>query len=174
LSPDLIIMTWLPRYHDMGLMGTILLTFHYGWSLVLMSPLNSIQEPRLWLKAISDYRAIAAVGPNFSLDMCVDAINAGEAEGLDLSSLTRRQPRSSTGALGVDVTDQLASVDVDIRQLPQQHRVVDTARGFGELTHRNRRHRGAVAFGEAFQSLHDVVGHVAQVQRFHHTMLAIC
>ena len=81
-------MSWLPPYHDMGLMGTILLSFYYGWSLVLMSPMHFIQEPRLWLKAISDYRAISAVGPNFSLDLCVDAVNAGEAEGLDLSSVT--------------------------------------------------------------------------------------
>ena len=87
-NADRVIMSWLPPYHDMGLMGTILLACYYGWSLVLMSPLNFIQDPRLWLKAISDYRAISAVGPNFSLDMLVDAINAGEAEGLDLSSLT--------------------------------------------------------------------------------------
>jgi acyl-CoA synthetase (AMP-forming)/AMP-acid ligase II len=87
-NPDRVIMSWLPPYHDMGLMGTILLAFYYGWSLVLMSPVHFIQEPRLWLKAISDYRAISAVGPNFSLDLCVDAINAGEAEGLDLSTLT--------------------------------------------------------------------------------------
>ena len=87
-NPDRVIMSWLPPYHDMGLMGTILLTFYYGWSLVLMSPMHFVQEPRLWLKAISDYRAISAVGPNFSLDMCVEVISAGEAEGLDLSSLT--------------------------------------------------------------------------------------
>ncbi len=87
-NPDRVIMSWLPPYHDMGLMGTILLSFYYGWPLVLMSPLHFIQEPRLWLKAISDYRAVAAVGPNFSLDMCVDAMQTGEAEGLDLSSLT--------------------------------------------------------------------------------------
>ncbi len=87
-NPDRVIMSWLPPYHDMGLMGTILLSFYYGWPLVLMSPLHFIQEPRLWLKAISDYRAVAAVGPNFSLDMCVDAMEAGEADGLDLSSLT--------------------------------------------------------------------------------------
>jgi acyl-CoA synthetase (AMP-forming)/AMP-acid ligase II len=87
-NPDRVIMSWLPPYHDMGLMGTILLSFYYGWPLVLMSPLHFIQEPRLWLKAISDYRAVSAVGPNFSLDMCVDAMQAGEADGLDLSSLT--------------------------------------------------------------------------------------
>jgi acyl-CoA synthetase (AMP-forming)/AMP-acid ligase II len=87
-NPDRVIVSWLPPYHDMGLMGTILLAAYYGWSLVLMSPLHFIQQPRLWLQAISDYRAISAVGPNFSLDMCVDAINAGEAEGVDLSSLT--------------------------------------------------------------------------------------
>jgi acyl-CoA synthetase (AMP-forming)/AMP-acid ligase II len=87
-NPDRIVVCWLPPYHDMGLMGTILYAFYYDWPLILMSPLNFIQEPRLWLKAISDYQAVTTVGPNFALDMCTDAINAGEAEGLDLSSLT--------------------------------------------------------------------------------------
>ena len=87
-NPDRVIVSWLPPYHDMGLMGTILYAFYHGWPLILMSPLNFIQEPRLWLKAISDYRAVTTVGPNFSVDMCTDAINAGEAEGLDLSTLT--------------------------------------------------------------------------------------
>jgi acyl-CoA synthetase (AMP-forming)/AMP-acid ligase II len=87
-NPDRVVVSWLPPYHDMGLMGTILYAFYYGWPLILMSPLNFIQDPRLWLKAISDYRAVTTVGPNFSLDMCTDAIHAGEAEGLDLSNLT--------------------------------------------------------------------------------------
>jgi acyl-CoA synthetase (AMP-forming)/AMP-acid ligase II len=87
-NPDRVIMSWLPPYHDMGLMGTILLAFYYGWSLVLMSPLQFIQEPRLWLQALSDYRVNSTVGPNFSLDLCVDAMKAGGATGLDLSSVT--------------------------------------------------------------------------------------
>lgn len=87
-NPDRVVVSWLPPYHDMGLMGTILYAFYHGWPLILMSPLNFIQEPRLWLKAISDYRAVTAVGPNFSLDMCTDSILDGEADGLDLSSLT--------------------------------------------------------------------------------------
>jgi acyl-CoA synthetase (AMP-forming)/AMP-acid ligase II len=90
IGPDLgrVMMSWLPPYHDMGLIGTILLGFYYRFSLVLMSPMHFIQEPRLWLKALSDYRIVGAVGPNFSLDLCVEAINAGEATGLDLTTVS--------------------------------------------------------------------------------------
>jgi acyl-CoA synthetase (AMP-forming)/AMP-acid ligase II len=86
-NPDRIILSWLPPYHDMGLMGTILLAVYYQWPLVLMSPLHFIQEPARWLQAITDYKVTTTVGPNFSLDLCVDVMRNGEAEGFDLSSL---------------------------------------------------------------------------------------
>jgi acyl-CoA synthetase (AMP-forming)/AMP-acid ligase II len=89
VDPDRIGFSWLPPYHDMGLMGTILVSMFQGVPLVMMSPMHFIQHPLGWLKAISDYRATITVGPNFSLDLCSDALLDETPEGLDLSSLQR-------------------------------------------------------------------------------------
>jgi acyl-CoA synthetase (AMP-forming)/AMP-acid ligase II len=86
-DPDRIGFSWLPPYHDMGLMGTIILAMYHGWPLVLMSPMHFIQQPRRWLKAITDYRVSTTVGPNFSLDLCADAVIDDDAEDLDLSTV---------------------------------------------------------------------------------------
>ena len=73
-DPHRVGFSWLPPYHDMGLIGTIILSMYHGWPLVLMSPMHFVQEPRRWLKAINDYRVSITVGPNFSLDLCADAL----------------------------------------------------------------------------------------------------
>jgi acyl-CoA synthetase (AMP-forming)/AMP-acid ligase II len=79
--------SWLPMYHDLGLIGGILAPFYAGKRLVMMSPLAFIQRPIRWLKAISRYRPIVTGGPNFSFDLCVSKFRKEDAEGLDLSSL---------------------------------------------------------------------------------------
>jgi acyl-CoA synthetase (AMP-forming)/AMP-acid ligase II len=86
-DPDRVGLSWLPPYHDMGLMGTIVLSMYHGWPLVLMSPMHFIQEPRRWLEAINDYRVSITVGPNFSLDLCADAARDGGFADLDLSTV---------------------------------------------------------------------------------------
>ncbi|MDA2890610.1 fatty acyl-AMP ligase [Mycolicibacterium sp. BiH015] len=78
--------SWLPPYHDMGLIGTIILSLYYGWPLVLMSPMHFVQDPSRWLQAINDYRVTITVGPNFSLDLAAMALD-GMSEGPDLSTL---------------------------------------------------------------------------------------
>ncbi len=84
-DPDRVGLSWLPPYHDMGLMGTIVLSMYHGWPLVLLSPMDFVQQPQRWLKAISDYRVSITVGPNFSLDLCADV---AEVDGsLDLSTV---------------------------------------------------------------------------------------
>jgi len=55
VDPDRIGCSWLPPYHDMGLMGTILIAVHGGWPVVLLSPAHFVQRPYRWLKAITDY-----------------------------------------------------------------------------------------------------------------------
>ncbi|MGI8331390.1 fatty acyl-AMP ligase [Actinomadura scrupuli] len=79
--------SWLPPYHDMGLMGTIMLALHGGWPLVMLSPIHFVQQPYRWLKAITDYGVTISVAPNFALDMCVDTITDEEMQALDLSTL---------------------------------------------------------------------------------------
>lgn len=85
-SETSIIVSWLPLYHDMGLIGGVLQPLYVGASCVLMSPVAFLQRPRRWLEVISEYRATTSGGPNFAYDLCVRKIPAGERDGLDLSS----------------------------------------------------------------------------------------
>jgi acyl-CoA synthetase (AMP-forming)/AMP-acid ligase II len=85
-DPNRVGLSWLPPYHDMGLMGTIILSLHHGWPLVLMSPMHFMQQPRRWLEAITEYRVSITVGPNFSLDAAIAALD-DDLEDLDLSTV---------------------------------------------------------------------------------------
>ncbi|PCK05858.1 MAG: hypothetical protein COA42_17895, partial [Alteromonadaceae bacterium] len=78
--------SWLPIYHDMGLIGSILEPFNKGLSIYLMSPLDVLQKPLRWLKAISDFKVTASGGPNFIYEHCINRIKEDEKVGLDLSS----------------------------------------------------------------------------------------
>ena len=86
-DPSRVGLSWLPPYHDMGLMGTIILSMYHGWPLVLMSPLHFVQQPRRWLEAINDYGVSITVGPNFSLDLCADALEDNDTMDLELSTV---------------------------------------------------------------------------------------
>ncbi|HEY2361104.1 MAG TPA: condensation domain-containing protein, partial [Candidatus Angelobacter sp.] len=83
-----VIVGWLPLYHDMGLMGTILQPVYSGARCILMSPNAFLQQPFRWLKAISRYRATTSGGPNFAYELCVRKITDEECATLDLSSWT--------------------------------------------------------------------------------------
>ncbi|MGA7932233.1 MAG: fatty acyl-AMP ligase, partial [Kovacikia sp.] len=78
--------SWLPPYHDMGLIGGILQPLYVGASMVLMSPVDFLQKPVRWLQAISRYQATTSGGPNFAYDLCVSKIKPEQLEELDLSS----------------------------------------------------------------------------------------
>ncbi|RLU87534.1 AMP-dependent synthetase [Streptomyces griseocarneus] len=86
-EPDRVGCTWLPPYHDMGLMGTIMLAVHGGWPLVLMPPAFFVQQPYRWLKAITDHKVTISVGPNFAFDLCTTHITDEELATLDLGTL---------------------------------------------------------------------------------------
>ncbi len=77
---------WLPSFHDMGLIGGILVPLYGGKFNVLMSPVAFLQKPLRWLQAISKYRATISGGPNFAYDLCVRKITPEQRRGLDLSS----------------------------------------------------------------------------------------
>ena len=72
---------WLPPYHDMGLVGGILLPFYAGRPTVMMPPRAFIERPMRWLQAISRYRATSSGGPNFAYDLCVRKVRAGGLPG---------------------------------------------------------------------------------------------
>lgn len=78
-------LTWLPTYHDMGLVGGILNPMYCGRSNTLMSPMI-ITRPIRWLRAISKYRVTVSGGPNFAYALCNEKITDEECKGLDLSS----------------------------------------------------------------------------------------
>jgi acyl-CoA synthetase (AMP-forming)/AMP-acid ligase II len=82
---DAIIVSWLPMYHDMGLIGNILAGMYNGAPCYLMAHTDFLQRPACWLKAISKYRATFSGGPNFAYDLCVRKVRQEEREGLDLS-----------------------------------------------------------------------------------------
>jgi acyl-CoA synthetase (AMP-forming)/AMP-acid ligase II len=79
--------SWLPPYHDMGLIGSILQPMHVGAPMVLMSPLSFLQHPVRWLRTISRYPDVATMvsgGPNFAYDFCVRKIKDEDVATLDL------------------------------------------------------------------------------------------
>lgn len=86
-DPDRVGCSWLPPYHDMGLIGTIVLAVFSGWPLVMLSPLDFVQHPYRWLKAITDNKVTISVAPNFALDLCTGSITDDELATLDLSTL---------------------------------------------------------------------------------------
>jgi acyl-CoA synthetase (AMP-forming)/AMP-acid ligase II len=77
--------SWLPLYHDMGLVGGVLQPVFHGTPCVLMSPLGLLQKPARWLRAISRYRARSSGGPNFAYELCVERVTAEQKADLDLS-----------------------------------------------------------------------------------------
>jgi FkbH-like protein len=80
------IVSWLPPYHDMGLIGNLLHSIYVGATCVIMPPLAFLQRPIRWLKAISRYRATTSGGPNFAYDLCVRKIDTTNYQDLDLSN----------------------------------------------------------------------------------------
>lgn len=78
--------SWLPPYHDMGLIGGILQPLSLGRPMILMSPMAFLRKPVRWLQAISRYRATTSGGPNFAYELCIKKITPAEAATLDLGS----------------------------------------------------------------------------------------
>ena len=77
--------SWLPPYHDMGLVGGILQPLYLGGLMVLMSPIAFLMRPLRWLQAISRYRATTSGAPNFAYDLCVQKVKPEQLANLDLS-----------------------------------------------------------------------------------------
>ncbi|WP_224242164.1 non-ribosomal peptide synthetase [Hyalangium gracile] len=84
-TDETVIVSWLPLFHDMGLIGCALHGVYLGGSCILMSPVDFIQKPVRWLSAVSRYRATSSGGPNFAYDQCVRRVTPEQCQGLDLS-----------------------------------------------------------------------------------------
>ncbi|HVT17881.1 MAG TPA: non-ribosomal peptide synthase/polyketide synthase [Thermoanaerobaculia bacterium] len=86
LTADSRAVSWLPPYHDMGLIGGLLQPLYSGFPVTLMSPFAFLQRPLRWLWAISRSRATVSAAPNFAYDLCVRRSQPEQRAGLDLSS----------------------------------------------------------------------------------------
>ena len=82
-----VFVSWLPLYHDMGLIGAWLGCLHYAARLYAMSPLSFLVRPESWLWALHRFRATFSASPNFGFELCLNKIDDANLEGLDLSSL---------------------------------------------------------------------------------------
>lgn len=86
VSSDDVAVSWLPLYHDMGLIGMLFGSLFYGVPLVLMTPFSFLNHPERWLWAIHYHRGTISAAPNFAYELCVRKLDASQLEGLDLSS----------------------------------------------------------------------------------------
>ncbi|WP_329344466.1 fatty acyl-AMP ligase [Streptomyces sp. NBC_01352] len=81
-----LIVSWLPMYHDMGLIGPVLNTLYLGVTATLFSPLHFLQRPDRWLEAVSRYRPHTSGGPNFAYELCLKHATPERVDELDLTS----------------------------------------------------------------------------------------
>ena len=86
VCPTEVVVSWLPLYHDMGLIGCWFGSLYYACPLVIMSPLSFLTRPERWLWAIHYHRGTISAAPNFAYELCLKRIKDKDIEGLDLSS----------------------------------------------------------------------------------------
>ncbi|MGD8122883.1 aminotransferase class I/II-fold pyridoxal phosphate-dependent enzyme [Vibrio sp. TRT 2004] len=77
--------SWLPAYHDMGLIGSILTALYSGVHQVMMAPMTFIKSPLFWLETIAKYRARYSPAPNFAYELCIEKVSPEQCRELDLS-----------------------------------------------------------------------------------------
>lgn len=85
-SPNSTFVSWLPIYHDMGLIGGIWQPLYGGFPCILMPPATFLQRPYRWLQAISHYKGTTSGAPNFAYELCLQKITPEQRSSLDLSS----------------------------------------------------------------------------------------
>jgi acyl-CoA synthetase (AMP-forming)/AMP-acid ligase II len=86
LTDQTSIVSWLPLFHDMGLIGNVFNTLNVGTTCVLMEPTAFLYKPIRWLQAISRHRAYFSGAPNFAYDLCARKVTPEQREALDLNS----------------------------------------------------------------------------------------
>jgi len=86
IHPDDVAVSWLPLYHDMGLIGSWLGALYFGIPIAILSPLAFLSRPARWLWALHAHRGTVSCAPNFAFDLCVRKVGDDEIQGLDLSS----------------------------------------------------------------------------------------
>ncbi len=102
-----VFVSWLPLYHDMGLIGAWLGSLYFAAPLIVMSPLTFLVRPEQWLWAIHHHRATLSASPNFGFGLCVHKIDDEALAGLDLSSL--RMVFNGAEAVSPDIIRQFTA-----------------------------------------------------------------
>ena len=85
-TKESVVVSWLPLFHDMGLIGNVLQPIYVGCPCILIPPMAFLQRPVRWLQAISQHRATSSGGPNFAYELCIKKIRPEQKQELDLSS----------------------------------------------------------------------------------------
>jgi 1-acyl-sn-glycerol-3-phosphate acyltransferase len=104
VRPDDVTVSWLPLYHDMGLIGKWLGSLYHGVPLVLMSPLAFLSRPSRWLAAVHAHSGTVSAAPNFAFDLCVHKIPEEDIQGLNLGSW--RLAMNGSEAVSPDTIDR--------------------------------------------------------------------
>ena len=86
VGSDDVVVSWLPLYHDMGLIGCWLFALYHGRKMISFSPLAFLRRPKRWLRAISDHRGSLSPAPNFAYELALRRVHDRDLEGIDLSS----------------------------------------------------------------------------------------
>lgn len=86
-TDDTVVVSWLPQYHDMGLIGSYLGVLYCGGSGYYLSPLSFLQRPGMWVEAISKYKATHLQAPNFAFSLTARKFNGSKQSDIDLSSV---------------------------------------------------------------------------------------
>jgi 1-acyl-sn-glycerol-3-phosphate acyltransferase len=82
-----VFVSWLPLYHDMGLIGAWMGGLYYAFPLAVMPPASFLARPALWLRAVDRYRGTLTSAPNFAYELCATRVDERDLAGLDLGSL---------------------------------------------------------------------------------------
>jgi 1-acyl-sn-glycerol-3-phosphate acyltransferase len=106
-GPSDVFVSWLPLYHDMGLIGAWLGSLYFSAPLVVMSPLTFLVRPEQWLWAIHRHRATLSAAPNFAFELCLRKVEDAAIAGLDLSSL--RMIANGSEAVGPETIRRFAA-----------------------------------------------------------------
>ena len=77
--------TWLPLFHDMGLVGTVLFSFCNDYTLFIMTPTQFVKRPAVWLKTMHEQKCTIATAPNFGFDYCSRLVSEKDRDAMDLS-----------------------------------------------------------------------------------------
>ena len=86
IQPDDVVVSWLPLYHDMGLIGAWLGSLYHGCRLVVMPPTRFLAQPTAWLRALQRHRGTLAAAPNFAYEICASKLRDEDLTGLDLGA----------------------------------------------------------------------------------------